>query len=423
MDLISLLDPQALRDTQGSAQLLLAFGLGFLSSLTPCVYPLIPITLAIFGVDSKLSKRHSFFLACCYVLGIASTYTALGVFSALTGALFGSLLTNPYVLASLSALLFFLALSTLDIIPFPISSKMQAHANRIGGRGYLGAYLMGLVSGVIAAPCIGPVIVVILSIAAFSQQVFWGGALLFSYSIGLGIIFILLGTFSGLLRQLPKSGSWLKGVKFVMALAIMLMAIILVSPLLSKIELYNQLTLSWTSALSTILLAFLALLCSTKVRSLAKASELLKGLSAFLLASSLFFIYTINSSSSEIAWIKNFEEALSVSATNQDQNKHNIVMLDLYADWCAACKEFDAITFKDPRVVAALSRYVTAKFDLTLESPEGEKIQERYNVVGLPCILFLNPDGSEISNTRISGFLNAEQFLEHLEKVNSYLAH
>ena len=152
----------ALQSAHWIAQLGIVFAAGFLSSLTPCVYPLIPVTLALFGVNADISRTQGFALALCYVLGIATTYTTLGIFCAFTGALFGALLGNMWVVLGMCLLLILLSLYTLDVFVLRLGSKLETKCSKIGGKGFLGAFSMGLVSGVIAAPCIGPVLLLSL---------------------------------------------------------------------------------------------------------------------------------------------------------------------------------------------------------------------------------------------------------------------
>ena len=403
-------------------QLLSAFGFGFLSSFTPCIFPLIPITLTLFGVSENTSRKRGFLLACSYVGGIAVTYTGLGMLSAKTGMVFGGFLGNPYVVACLDIFLIAIALYSLEALNFKFLSSLQTSASKIGGVGMSGAFLMGAASGFVAAPCVGPALILILGFAAASENVAWGAALLFSYSLGLGVIFLFLGTFSQYTKKLPKSGNWLHAVKFIMAVALLMVVIFLsaryLQPLRSAFSLDKHL-------LTLLFLENLAIYLAWY--SYRHNRIILRIIAAFLMAFSLYQLTmseppsasSSESSASELVWLPSIENAIEQSkATSQ------IAMIDLFADWCTACKELDHKTFSDVKVQENLSKLVLARVDFTdTETPTALAITEKYSVAGLPCILFLKADGSgeEIKGTRITGFMNPQEFLAHLEKVRKSL--
>ncbi|MBA2661761.1 MAG: thioredoxin family protein [Bradymonadaceae bacterium] len=193
--------------------LLLVFFAGVLSSLTPCVYPLIPITISIFGARQAGSKREGFLLSLTYVFGIAITYAAMGVVAASVGAVFGGAMQNPWLLAAIAALFFGLGLSSLGVFDFRLPGALQTKLSQKGGVGYGGAFVMGLVAGIIAAPCVGPIVAGILLYVAGQQDLFLGWALLMVFALGMGMLFLVLGTFSSLLNRLPRAGGWMEGVK------------------------------------------------------------------------------------------------------------------------------------------------------------------------------------------------------------------
>jgi len=391
-----------------SAQLLWTFAGGFLTSLTPCVYPLIPVTLSIFGASEARSRGQAFLLALTYVLGIAVTYTGLGMLSARAGVIFGGFLGNPVVVLLLVSFLAVLSLGTLDLIPLGALGRVQAVASRIGGRGHFGAFLMGLVSGVVAAPCVGPALVLVLGVAASSQNVLWGALLLFTYALGFGVLFLVLGTFSDLLRLLPRSGNWLYLVKVAMATALLLVALFLVQPFLPDLRGVLGRVGPYVVLAAGALFAVL---------SLRQSHGALRLVSSLLLALGLFLTFLVPPSATEPMarpWASSLAATLSAAAQGGQ-----IAMVDLYADWCAACKELDAVTFRDAGVNSALQRFALGRVDFTLESPEQDAIVKRYAVAGLPCILFLNADGSEIPNSRILGFLPPAEFLAHLLRIET----
>lgn len=394
-------------------QLALAYIFGVLSSLTPCVYPLIPVTLAVCGAKEHCDRLRRMAVVSSYVGGIALTYTLLGVISAQSGSLFGSLLANRWATLALVAFLIFLAFYVLDLFNIPAFSRAQTWASRIGGGGARGAFLMGTVSGVVAAPCIGPVLIVILGVAASSSSAWRGGALLFSYSLGLGTIFIILGIFSSLLHHLPKSGVWLRGVKFLIASALFGVAVYFIETTFA-VPWKNSSIFSYRFSLLGIAVF------GTLLARGAYVSELnaLKPLLACLVGFSGY--HFLSSSHQQLKVVKTDTVWLSKIADGVAQGRKNKmpIMVDLFAEWCAACKELDLLTFPDDSVQKELSRFVKVRVDFTNADDYSNEIASRFSVVGLPCILFLNSDGEEIPGTRISGFLEPLPFLAHLRDVS-----
>lgn len=190
-----------------------AYLAGVLVSFTPCVYPVIPITAAVIGGQRNISGARGFVLSLFFVLGLALTYTALGVFAALTGMLFGTIQTSPLTLGVLGGLFILMGLAMLDV--FQLSLERYAPRGLTGGnrKGIFGSFMIGVTSGFILGPCTAPVMAVILGVVAARQSVFFGGSLLFVFSLGVGSLPLLVGTFAGILASLPKSGAWMTGVK------------------------------------------------------------------------------------------------------------------------------------------------------------------------------------------------------------------
>ena len=181
---------------------------GVLTSFTPCVYPMIPITIAYIGGRSGESRLKGLFLSIFYVIGMAATYSALGAFAALTGKLFGAASTNPILYLVVANIFIFLGLSMLDVFTLPIPSFLTSRQPGKKSGGYFGAFIVGLLAGTVAAPCTAPVLGVVLTYVAAEQNVIYGITLLFIFSIGLGTLLIIVGTFAGLMSSLPKTGTW-----------------------------------------------------------------------------------------------------------------------------------------------------------------------------------------------------------------------
>lgn len=394
--------------------LVYAFGMGLLSSCTPCVYPMIPITLSILGANANARRSQAFLRSLTYVSGIALTYTLLGMLSAKTGMMFGSLLSDPRVIVAISFLLITLTLHSLDIINLPFAG-LQNRASKVGGKGYLGALLMGIVSGAVGAPCVGPVLVLLLVEAARSPSVGWGSLLLFCYALGLGIPFLLLGTFSGLVRKVPRAGGWLYGVKFVIALGLLVTTVFFLNTL--DLSLLNLLQTSVPTMIWALVAIGGGYWAAMAVRSKFKLQQFA---SAAVLA---LCIYSIGFNSKDAAatlpgarleWSNNYNKALQYGRENG-----KIIMVDLYSKWCLACKELDH-SFSDSRVAERASRdFVPVRVDFTKKSALTEEIAKKYEVLGLPCVLFLTPDGKEVIDSRLTGVIDPEELVEHLSRVGT----
>jgi len=197
------------------AGILLAFLAGLFASFTPCVYPLIPITIGLFGAQDTSSKLQGFKVSAIYVLGIALTYTLLGVSAAWFGSVFGGAMQSPYVLMAIALVFLVLGASSIGLFEIRVPAAIQTKLSQTGGSGARKAFVMGLVAGVIAAPCVGPIVAGILLYVAQTQDPALGAVLLFSFSIGMGQLFLVLGTFSSMINNLPKSGGWLDASKVV----------------------------------------------------------------------------------------------------------------------------------------------------------------------------------------------------------------
>ena len=201
---------------------LVSFLGGILASLSPCVYPLLPVVATYVSSRSieEQTKIRAFSLSLIYVLGLAIVYSVLGIVAALTGQLFGQISTNPWIFFFVANLIILFALNLLDVIPFPKLTFNSSSQNK-ERKGYIGALLLGIASGFVASPCTAPVLGVILTYVATTQNVLLGGSMLFTFSLGMGILLIIVGTFAGLLSTLPKPGEWMNKIKLVLGLAML----------------------------------------------------------------------------------------------------------------------------------------------------------------------------------------------------------
>jgi len=402
--------------------LFLALLAGFLTSLSPCVYPLIPITLGIMGARTYESHLHGFLVAASYVLGMTTVYTALGALFASLGIVMGSLMQSTVVLIIFALIFLLLSCALLGVFELRLPSRLLEPLSRVGGRGFKGAFLMGLVAGVIAAPCTGPVLGAILALIAHDQNLVFGILLMSIFSLGLGLPFLALGTFSSAITHLPKSGAWMDPIKYVLG-AITLgtgfyflaQAFTPLRDMLLKLAELHELILFGMTSVGIVILA------------LASPNKPWRALGALLcsvgFASLLYIIIPLNVSN--ISNISNKSSWHIIDAQTKDpkifdgylaQAKTNCmpVLLDFYADWCIACHELSSITFVDPGVKARLSQFFLIKIDASENSKLVSSLHKRYNISGLPTLIILDRLGQEKPSSRIMGFVKAKAFLERL---------
>ncbi|HEV7238894.1 MAG TPA: cytochrome c biogenesis protein CcdA [Thermoanaerobaculia bacterium] len=380
--------------------LLAIFILGLALNLTPCVYPLIPITIGYFSQQSGSSKGRRVALSTLYVLGIAITYSALGVFSALSGKLFGAWLQHPGVLVFFAALMLIMASSMFGAFELRVP---QFISNRSGGQSGLGGALtMGLVIGIVAAPCVGPFVISLIALVSSLQDPFLGFLMFFVLALGLGLPYLFLGIFSSSASALPRSGMWMVQVKRAMGFILIAMAFYFLRPLIG--DLAFQYGVAGSLLVGAAFLFFFSRSQGATVWRIAIAMLLLVSGVAFAIP---------RSHGDGVQWAKYDAKALADARAAGKP-----VVIDFYADWCLPCKELDEKTFSDPKVVAELDRFVRVKADLTVPSDEKTKaLTKQYGIVGVPTIVFLDSNGAEVEDVRLFGFKPADEFLQHAQAV------
>jgi len=408
--------------------ILVFFG-GLALNLTPCIYPLIPITISYFGGQSQGKKGGVVAHAVIYVIGMAMTYSILGVIAAFTGSLFGAALQYPPVLIGIALVMVLLALSMFNVYEL----RVPAFLNKFAGgsqKGFFGTFFMGLTCGIIAAPCIGPFVLGLLTYVGDRGNVLLGFSLFFVLALGLGVPFLFLGIFSGSLKRIPRSGAWMVWVRTIFGFILIAMAIYFLKTLFPNALFYN-LALAMTLAVAGVYMAWIE-----PTKTAGKAFPYIRnifGVIFFVLA-----LYTaatgiqgylddaiatrLQSLSSAkgalvagdaVAWQVYSEERLAGAVRDGKP-----VFIDFFTDWCIECKEMDRLTFSDPGVVAASRNFVMLRSNLTRDTdPALKDLYKRFQVRGFPTYVFLGPDGREIAELRLVGFEKKMDFVSRLKRA------
>jgi len=387
--------------------LLAVFAGGLALNLTPCVYPLIPITLSYFGTRSGQSRAGLATHGFLYIVGLSVTNSALGVVAALTGTLMGSALQNPVVLVLIAAVLVFFATSLFGLWELRLPSSLTNAASKTYS-GYVGTLFMGLTLGIVAAPCLGPFVLGLLTWVAGMGSPWLGFLVFFTLSLGLGLPLFFLAMFSGSIDRLPGSGAWTLWIRKLMGWVLIGMAVYFVTPLLgSKLDVLvlaavascAALHLGWIDRSAGGFGAFRWLRTGAALAGLA--------LAAFLVISGV----TVKNA---VAWQPYSDRIL---AEAQEFNKP--VIMDFSASWCAPCRELEDRTFRDPEVVKRSNTdFVMVKVDVTQKGdPAYERVLTRYGVKGVPTVIFLDNQGKELRELRLVGFLPPDRFLTRMAQV------
>ncbi len=378
---------------------------GIALNLTPCVYPLIPITISYFG--GKSDKGSIAIHGGCYVAGIAFTNSILGVFAALTGSLMGALLQHPIVLTLLSILLISLSASLFGFWELKVPFRVMQAATR-SHSGYVGSLFMGLMMGIVAAPCIGPFVLGLLTWVASMGSPWLGFVIFFTLSLGLGLPFFFLALFSGHINKLPRSGEWMLWVRKLMGWVLIGMAAYFIQPLVPE-------TVGVFSMAGVGLFAGIHLGWMDRTKAAFKAFDWIKmtaALAALVFAIVLIGNYTTRGPQARF-------DTYSDSLLAEARNAGKPVIIDFSAQWCTPCRELDDVTFHDANVVDRVEKEFTlVKVDLTRKgNPVHERLLAQYKVKGVPTVVFLDRQGNEIQSLRLVDFEPPEKFLERMKKA------
>lgn len=384
---------------------------GLALNLTPCVYPMIPITVSYFGGQSRGRVRNTASLAMLYLLGMATMYSALGLVAAFTGSLFGSALQNPIVLIVIALVMIALAMSMFGFYEIRIPMRLAGMAGT-AKQGRMGSFLMGLTVGIVAAPCIGPFVLGLLTFVGESGSLFLGFSLFFVLALGLGLPFVVLAMASGNIARLPKSGEWMEWVRRLFGLVLLAMAAYFLRPvigdkvyyaLLGTLLVVGGVTLGFVIKVQSSTLWFVAF------RRFVGVAAPLYGLYMALAPGHIL------GRAEEItaSWPPYAEIALQRAAADKRP-----VVIDFSADWCLPCKELEHKTFNQAEVIAAMENVVTMKADLTQHgSADVRALRKRYDIRGVPTIVFIDANGNERPELRAVQFIDKNEFLRRLGEV------
>jgi thiol:disulfide interchange protein DsbD len=406
------------------------FGAGLLLSLTPCVFPMIPILSGIIvGRGHKITHMHAFLLSLAYVLGMAITYAAAGVAAGYSGNLISNALQTPWVLGSFAALFVLLSLSMFGLyelqLPTALQSRLTSTSNRLHGGHLSGVFVMGALSAIIVGPCVAAPLAGALLYIGKTHDAVLGGVALFVMALGMGVPLLLIGSSAGML--LPKAGAWMEAVKQFFGVMLLALAIWIIQPLLPvSVEM-----LLWAALLifSAIYLRALDAL----PHNAGGWHKLLKGAGLFaLLLGAAYLVGALSGAKDILRPLGNVGHAASLETASLQFSRirdsadldrriagahGQTVMLDFYADWCISCKEMERYTFPDNAVKARLKPVLLLQADVTANSEADKALLKRFGLFGPPGILFFDAKGKELVDARVVGYQDAPQFLKTLQQI------
>ncbi|RUO63811.1 Thiol:disulfide interchange protein DsbD [Pseudidiomarina planktonica] len=400
--------------------LLAFFILGIGLAFTPCVLPMYPIISSIIlgqqrANNNQLSTGRALSLSLSYVLGMAVTYTGLGILVALAGMRYQAALQHPVILSIIAVLFVVLALSLLGLYNLQMPAGLQQRINQLSnkqrGGAFTSVFIMGALSGLVVSPCTTAPLSGILLFVAQSGDAMIGATALFSLSLGMGVPLLAVGTSGG--KLLPKAGAWMESVKRFFGILLIGVTIIMIERLLPLVV--GQ----W---LWVIFFSLSGIYMLHQVLGHARGWRATLVATLIAVASGSGILWQLPSTSASANHLA-FTQVSNLSELNQQlelaRERQQPVMLDLYADWCVACKEFERYTFSDQQVQQQLNNFVVLQADVTANNEANNALLEQYQVFGLPTILFFDSTASELPGQRVTGFMNADDFLEHLQRVDS----
>lgn len=409
------------------------FGFGLLLALTPCVFPMIPIlsSIIVSQPNTTMSAKRGFLLSLVYVLAMSLAYAIAGILAGLFGANLQASLQNPWVITAFSALFVLLALSMFGFYEIKMPSLLQTKISKKSAeaqtQGLFGIAVMGFLSALIVGPCVAAPMAGALIYIGQSGDALLGGVALFTMSIGMGVPLLVIGTTAG--RYMPRPGAWMQNITILFGVMLLAVAIWMVSRIVpgevsmalwsllvvcsaiffGAIEPLKEVASGWAKLLKSFAFLLLVYGIVLFIGFISGATDPLKPLERLTLKE----IQTNNLVASSTAFTKISSLSMLETALKSSEK---VVMLDFYADWCVNCVEYEKFTFSDARVKAKMQTMTLLKADVTKNSDEDKAMQKAFTIYGPPALLFFK-NGKELSEFRLVGFKNADEFLAHLEKL------
>ncbi|GHB77362.1 thiol:disulfide interchange protein DsbD [Psychrosphaera saromensis] len=420
-----------LADTLNSGSLLFSllifFGLGVGLAFTPCVFPMFPILSGIIAGQQNLTIKKGLYLAFIYVQGMALTYSLLGLVVASMGVQFQAYLQHPSVLIVTSIIFVLLAVAMFGWVnlqlPASWTSKLTEVSNKQKSGNVFGVFAMGLLSGLIASPCTTAPLTGALLYVAQTGDMLIGFVTLYVLSLGMGLPLLVIGASGG--KLLPKAGAWMDMVKVIFGFILLSIPLILLERIIDV-----SIVLQLAGVLLLVLAAYLRFQYlshnGTKVKSIFWLLSLTILLTGFVLVAKPW-LPTSNVSALQESVESHSDKFIKVVTLQDIQQQvenakvdNKTVMLDFYADWCVACKEFETYTFSDKTVKEQMTSFVLLQVDMTGNTDKDIEILEHFNILGLPTIMFFDPSKGELTNNRVTGFMNAKAFSQHIDLITKY---
>jgi len=386
------------------------FIFGLALNLTPCVYPVIPLTVGYFGTRDSKKKVETLFLALYYVLGIALVFSALGLLSGLAGQQWGFLFQNPWFVIGISIVILAMAASMFGAFEITVPSFIMTRAGK-ARHGAMGSLVMGLTAGIVIAPCAAGIVIGLVGLIAKLGLVVKGTLLFFAMGMGLGLPYLFLALFSGMITRLPKAGMWMIWIRKFFGILLVGVALYFLIPQAKQIQDQTGFYLGVLAIFGGLLLGFL-----DQDPGYTKAFKILRSVIGIIIV--VLGIGMVNgalhSHEERVDWIT-YEEGILTDL----REKNTPLLLDFYADWCSACKELDARTFSDEDVADLAKKFAMVRVDCTAPSPPLRKVMKEFNVSGLPTVVFVSTGGKELRDLRVTGFVEPDDMESRMRKALS----